>query len=55
MSLVYIMLGSAMLGNSPFFKDIPRNYTLIVGVAMIGYGCFRGYRVYQKYFANHEE
>lgn len=55
MSLVYIMLGSAMVGGSPFFKAIPRKYTLIVGVVMIVYGLFRGYRVYQKYFASHEE
>jgi len=54
MSLIYLMLGAVMIGGSPIFNGIPRKYTLIMGGAMIVYGLFRGYRVYQKYFASHE-
>jgi len=50
MCLVYIMIGSAMLADSPLFSHIQRSYTLVIGALMIVYGIFRGYRVYQKYF-----
>jgi hypothetical protein len=54
MSLIYLMLGAALLANSPFFATVPRKYTLIFGGLMIVYGLFRGYRTYQKYFTGHE-
>lgn len=54
MSLIYVMIGSVMIGGSPLLNNIPRKYSLILGGAMIVYGLFRGYRVYQKYFTSHE-
>jgi hypothetical protein len=54
MSLIYLMLGAVMLSGSPLFSNIPRKYTLTVGVIMIVYGLVRGYRTYQKYFSSHE-
>jgi len=54
MSLIYLMLGAVMLAGSPFFSNIPRKYTLAMGVLMIIYGLFRGYRTYQKYFSGNE-
>ncbi len=54
MSLIYLMLGAVMIGGSPFFSNIPRKYTLIMGVIMVVYGLFRGYRTYQKYFSSNE-
>jgi hypothetical protein len=54
MSLIYLMLGAVMLADSPFFHNVSRKYTIVLGILMIVYGLFRGYRTYQKYFAGHE-
>ena len=52
MALLYVVAGVSMLVQSDRLFDIPRNYAIALGIGLIGYGLFRGYRLYQKYFQN---
>ncbi len=48
MSLVYCGLGALfLLGKIAAFKDMPV-LSIMCGIALIAYGLFRGWRVYQK-------
>jgi hypothetical protein len=48
MSLAYCGLGALfLLGKITAFKDMPV-LSMISGIALIAYGLFRGWRVYQK-------
>ncbi len=50
MSLVYVFVGSAVVWRSEELFNIPGKYALPLGGLLIGYGVFRAYRLYQKYF-----
>ena len=50
MALVYVAAGIAVLLQSHDLFNIPPLYAVPLGISLIGYGAFRGYRLYQKYF-----
>ncbi len=50
MAAVYVGAGITVLIRSGDLANIPRPYILPLGIALTGYGTFRGYRLYQKYF-----
>ncbi|MBA4055044.1 MAG: hypothetical protein C0490_10055 [Marivirga sp.] len=49
MTVVYEIIGIALL-TQPRRFSIPPQYTVPLGIALMGYGVLRGYRVYQKYY-----
>jgi hypothetical protein len=49
MALIYIAAGILVLSGSEKFFQIPKDYVTPIGIALLGYGLFRGYRVYTKY------
>lgn len=49
MMLVYEIVGITLLIQPGRFS-IPKEYTFPLGIALMGYGVLRGYRVYQKYY-----
>ncbi len=53
MSLIYVAFGAIIAwGSSSVFNKVPTKYSLPMGIILIAYGLFRGYRVYQKHFTN---
>jgi hypothetical protein len=47
MSIVYIAIGISLLFKSEGFGDlIPAQYMPVLGILLIVYGLFRGYRAY---------
>ncbi|HLZ16060.1 MAG TPA: hypothetical protein VKQ08_03435 [Cyclobacteriaceae bacterium] len=51
MCLAYVLLGAAMIWGSKEVFNVPNKYSLPMGSILMAYGVFRGYRIYQKYFA----
>jgi hypothetical protein len=49
MASIYVAVGIAVLRSSELF-NIPKQFILPLGLALILYGIFRGFRIYQKYF-----
>lgn len=49
MALVYVVVGAVVLSGSEKFFQIPRPYAMPIGLALVGYGLFRGYRLYAKH------
>ena len=49
MALIYVGVGFLLLKANDSF-NIPNQYAIPLGIVLIGYGVFRGYRLYQKYF-----
>jgi hypothetical protein len=52
MAVLYIVIGTAILLRSPVFFNLPGRYSWMLGLLLIAYGIFRGYKVYQRYFKN---
>ena len=50
MALIYIVAGVTVLFQPAKLFNIPKPYVLPIGIALLGYGVFRSYRLYQKYF-----
>jgi len=50
MSVIYVLVGAGLAWGTGFFR-VPSAYALPMGIFLILYGLFRGYRVYQKYFS----
>lgn len=50
MAVVYLALGLMVLEGTNRLFNLPRTYALIFGIMLVGYGLFRSYRIYQKYF-----
>lgn len=50
MALLYVATGVAVAWKSEELFNIPGKYALPIGGVLIGYGIFRFYRLYQKYF-----
>ena len=50
MVIVYVVLGILVLMGGGNFISVPDHYMLPVGLALLGYGLFRSYRVYVLYF-----
>jgi len=49
MALIYVVVGILVLSGSEKFFQIPKPYSLPIGLTLLGYGLFRGYRLYTKY------
>lgn len=54
MAVLYIVIGTAILLRTPVFLNLPGRYSWLLGLLLIVYGVFRGYKVYQRYFKNNE-
>lgn len=54
MAVLYIGVGTAMLLQAPMFANLSGRYSWLLGMLLIVYGLFRGYKVYQRYFKNNE-
>lgn len=50
MALIYVIAGVTVLFQPQKLFNIPKAYVLPIGIALLGYGLFRSYRLYQKYF-----
>jgi hypothetical protein len=50
MATVYVSAGITVLFRSHELFNIPKPYILPLGISLTGYGIFRSYRLYQKYF-----
>ena len=50
MALIYVAAGITVLLRSHSLFILPNQYAVPLGLCLIGYGAFRGYRLYQKYF-----
>lgn len=54
MAVLYIVIGTAILLRPPVFLNLPGRYSWLLGLLLVVYGVFRGYKVYQRYFKNNE-
>ena len=54
MSVLYVLVGLFFTFSELIAKMMNPPYNKVLGIALIVYGCFRGYRVYQK-FKNEDE
>ncbi|HYG21069.1 MAG TPA: hypothetical protein VD816_19165 [Ohtaekwangia sp.] len=52
MAVLYIGIGTAILLRAADFFNLPHRYSWMLGLLLIFYGIFRGYKVYQRYFKN---
>lgn len=50
MVLGYIAIGVTMVLPSSRVFNLPRMYAVPLGILMIAYGIFRGYKLYQRHF-----
>ena len=48
-SIIYISVGLYVLVNLHRIKLLSYNWQLVLGIALIGYGIFRGYRSMLRY------
>jgi hypothetical protein len=51
MVVLYIAIGTTIIIKSPELYSLPRHYTIIFGVMIIGYGLFRAVKVYRNHFS----
>jgi hypothetical protein len=51
MSLVYVLIGVAIMLKGAKLFNIPPSYALPLGSILIVYGLFRAYRIYQNYLS----
>lgn len=50
MVIAYIVLGLAVL-VFPETLTLKEHYARFLGSMLVGYGCYRGYRIYTKHFS----
>lgn len=50
MALAYVVIGALLIARSGSMVNITGKYTVPLGVILIGYGIFRCYKTYQRYF-----
>jgi len=50
MASIYVLAGIAVLSRSRELFNIPQQYIVPLGIALMSYGIFRGFKLYQKYF-----
>lgn len=55
MSIIYVTTGVAVIVTSRDLSAIPKPYVVPLGIGLLAYGIFRGYRLYQKYFKHNDE
>lgn len=55
MAVIYVTTGVAVIVSSRESSAIPKPYVVPLGIGLLAYGIFRGYRLYQKYFKNNDE
>jgi len=49
MVVLYITLGTTIIFKAVYIPDSQPFYTQLLGAVLIGYGIFRGYKVYIKH------
>jgi hypothetical protein len=47
---LYLIIGIVVLLRSNYLSSLPDGTAVPLGILLILYGLFRGYRVYQRYF-----
>lgn len=50
MAVIYVVGGAIVLVRSQTLTSIQEPYATPLGAALMAYGFFRGYRLYQRYF-----
>lgn len=50
MAFIYVTAGVTVMLRSRELFNIPQPYIVPIGIGLMSYGIFRGYRLYQKYF-----
>jgi hypothetical protein len=50
MALAYIGIGAMFIARSETVFHVPGEYAVPLGILLIAYGLFRGYKVYQRFF-----
>jgi hypothetical protein len=50
MALAYIGIGAMFIARAEAVFNVPGQYATPLGIMLIVYGLFRGYKVYQRYF-----
>ena len=50
MASIYVLAGIAVLSRARELFNLPQQYVVPLGLALILYGIFRGFRLFQKYF-----
>ena len=48
MPLVYLGFGLTLLINPSYFENLKREFAILLGITLILYGGYRGYRTYHK-------
>jgi hypothetical protein len=52
MVVLYVIVGTTIIFKAQNIGNIPSSYALILGVFLIVYGLFRGYKVFRDYFSD---
>jgi hypothetical protein len=52
MVVLYVIVGTTIIFKAKSIGNIPSSYALILGVFLIFYGLFRGYKIFRDYFSN---
>jgi len=50
MAFIYVTAGVTVMLRSRELFNIPKPYIVLLGLGLMSYGVFRGYRLYIKYF-----
>jgi hypothetical protein len=50
MAFIYLTVGVTVMLGSRELLNMPEPYIVLLGLGLISYGVFRGYRLYVKYF-----
>ena len=54
MVILYLVLGIAIIINGMNVLTISQDYARVLGVMLVLYGIFRGYKLYRRYFSRQE-
>jgi uncharacterized protein YacL len=52
MVVLYMVIGTTIIFRAPEMRNIPEVYAVVIGVLLILYGFFRGYKLYRKHFSD---
>jgi hypothetical protein len=50
MALIYVTAGMTILLRPQDVFNLSKPYSMLLGIGLMTYGLFRGYRLYHKYF-----
>jgi hypothetical protein len=55
MVVLYIVFGTTIIFRASEIQNLPTHYGIIMGVVLILYGLYRGYRLFKTQSTSHEE